>query len=72
MGIRISSANLASAVVNAGGIGIISAVSLGLNSPYYPKGNLFKANRLALIDEITKDMENYPVLNLKPSKFFLN
>lgn len=54
MGIRISGANLSSAVANAGGIGIISAVCLGLNSPYYQKGNLFKANRLALIDEINK------------------
>lgn len=60
MGIRISGANLASAVANAGGIGIISAVCLGLNSPYYPKGNLFKANRLALIDEITKARQLSP------------
>ncbi|XWK89974.1 MAG: nitronate monooxygenase [Phormidium sp.] len=35
MGIRISGANLAAAVANAGGIGIISAVGLGLNSPYF-------------------------------------
>jgi len=34
MGIRISGARLAAAVANAGGIGIISAVGLGLNSPY--------------------------------------
>ena len=60
MGIRISGANLASAVANAGGIGIISAVCLGLNSPYYPTGNLFKANRLALIDEITKARQLSP------------
>ena len=60
MGIRISGANLASAVANAGGIGIISAVCLGLNSPYYPKGNLFKANRLALIDEIKKARQLSP------------
>ena len=60
MGIRISGANLASAVANAGGIGIISAVCLGLNSPYYQKGNLFKANRLALIDEINKARQLSP------------
>lgn len=35
MGIRISGANLAGAVANAGGIGIVSAVGLGLNSPYF-------------------------------------
>ncbi len=60
MGIRISGANLASAVANAGGIGIISAVCLGLNSPYYQKGSLFKANRLALIDEIKKARQLSP------------
>ena len=54
MGIRISAANLASAVANAGGMGIISAVGLGLNSPYFKKHKLFEANRLALIDEIEK------------------
>jgi nitronate monooxygenase len=61
MGIRISGAHLAAAVANTGGIGIISAVALGLNSPYFditqPNGRkrreqFFEANRLALIDEI--------------------
>lgn len=61
MGIRISGAHLAAAVANAGGIGVISAVALGLNSPYFdmaqPNGRkrreqFFEANRLALIDEI--------------------
>jgi nitronate monooxygenase len=61
MGIRISGARLAAAVANSGGIGIISAVALGLNSPYFditqPNGSkrreqFFAANRLALIDEI--------------------
>ncbi|MEM9448861.1 MAG: nitronate monooxygenase family protein [Cyanobacteria bacterium P01_E01_bin.6] len=63
MGIRISAANLASAVANSGGIGIISAVGLGMNSPYFnpreqhPKKRhetFFEANRLALIDELNK------------------
>ncbi len=61
MGIRISGAHLAAAVANAGGIGVISAVGLGLNSPYFDitesrvgkrKEQFFEANRLALIDEI--------------------
>jgi nitronate monooxygenase len=61
MGIRISGAHLAAAVANAGGIGIISAVGLGMNSPYFdieeknPKTRqtqFFEANRLALIDEL--------------------
>lgn len=58
MGIRISGANLAAAVANAGGVGVISAVGLGFNSPYFDpntrKGKLFEANRLALIDELKK------------------
>lgn len=61
MGIRISGARLAAAVANAGGIGIISAVGLGLNSPYFDpdqkagrqrRERFFAANRLALIDEL--------------------
>jgi nitronate monooxygenase len=60
MGIRISGANLAGAVANAGGIGIISAICLGLSSSYYQKGKLFEANRLALIDEIRKARQISP------------
>ena len=61
MGIRISGANLAAAVANTGGIGVISAVALGLNSPYFDitqpnvrkrREQFFEANQLALIDEI--------------------
>lgn len=56
MGIRISGAQLAAAVANSGGIGVISAVGLGFNSPYFDpvnkKGDFFAANRLALIDEL--------------------
>ncbi|HIK54200.1 MAG TPA: nitronate monooxygenase [Synechococcales cyanobacterium M55_K2018_004] len=61
MGIRVSGARLAAAVANAGGIGVIAAVALGLNSPYFDrternvsrrKEQFFAANRLALIDEI--------------------
>lgn len=63
MGIRISGARLAAAVANAGGIGIISAVGLALNSPHFdadepsPKRRhqqFLKASRLALIDELSK------------------
>ena len=64
MGVRISGANLAAAVANAGGIGIISTAGLGLNSPYFDphqpgkqrpaqrQAQFFEANRLALIDEL--------------------
>lgn len=65
MGIRISGARLASAVANAGGIGIISAVALGFGSSYFDpkqrgKRNIFEANRLALIDELQKARELSP------------
>lgn len=61
MGVRISGANLAAAVANAGGIGLISAVGLGMNSPYFDpqeknfqrrQTQFFEANRLALTDEL--------------------
>ncbi|PSN14307.1 nitronate monooxygenase [filamentous cyanobacterium CCP5] len=69
MGIRISGANLAAAVANAGGIGIISAMGLGLRSQYFdphqgrPKQrheNFLEANRLALIDELKTARELSP------------
>lgn len=61
MGIRISGARLAAAVANAGGVGIVSAIALGLNSPYFDRNQsnvrlrreqFYAANRLALIDEL--------------------
>lgn len=52
MGIGVSGASLASAVANAGGMGTIATMGLGLNSPYYKKRRFSEANRLALIDEI--------------------
>ncbi|HEY9641453.1 MAG TPA: nitronate monooxygenase family protein [Coleofasciculaceae cyanobacterium] len=58
MAVRVSGANLAGAVANAGGVGVISSLGLGLNSPYFEaqgkRGNFFNANRLALIDELQK------------------
>jgi nitronate monooxygenase len=61
MGIRISGARLAAAVANAGGIGIISAVGLALQSSHFdpsepnPKRRhqqFLDASRLALRDEL--------------------
>jgi nitronate monooxygenase len=56
MAVRVSGANLAAAVANAGGVGTISSFGLGLNSSYFERQrrprNFFAANRLALIDEL--------------------
>lgn len=63
MGVRISGAQLAAAVANAGGIGIISSVGLGLSSPHFESEELAgrdlasrfsEASRLALIEEVQK------------------
>lgn len=52
MGIGVSSSNLASAVANAGGIGIISAAQLGYNEDDFEK-NPLEANLRALKKHIT-------------------
>lgn len=58
MAVRVSGAGLAGAVANAGGVGVISSLGLGLVSPYFNvqprRGNFFIANRLALADELQK------------------
>ncbi len=53
MGVAISLAGLASAVANQGGIGVISAVGIGMKEPNYKK-NFHKANITALRKEIRK------------------
>jgi NAD(P)H-dependent flavin oxidoreductase YrpB (nitropropane dioxygenase family) len=56
MAVRVSGANLAGAVANAGGVGVISSLGLGLASRYFGtqprRGNFFIANQMALIDEL--------------------
>ena len=62
MAVRVSGANLAGAVANAGGVGLSSSFGIGLNSPYFdtkPK-LFFEANKLALIDELAKAREISP------------
>lgn len=53
MGVGVSLSSLASAVGNAGGIGVISAAGMGFNKPDY-KENPAKASINALKDEIRK------------------
>lgn len=57
MAVRVSGAKLAGAVANAGGVGMIATLGIGLDSPYFnprQKSSFFTANRLALIDELSK------------------
>ncbi|UCE98183.1 MAG: nitronate monooxygenase [Dehalococcoidia bacterium] len=53
MGVGISLSNLASAVANEGGIGVISAAGIGMLEPDFNK-NLKEANKRALRKEIKK------------------
>lgn len=54
MGVRISGGNLAGHVARCGGIGIVAAAGIGLNSPHYNGKNFFTADPLALKDELHK------------------
>ena len=53
MGVAISLSGLASAVANEGGVGVISAVAIGMLEPGYVK-NFREANKTALRKEIRK------------------
>ena len=53
MGVCVSLSGLASAVANEGGIGVISAVGIGMTEPDYQK-NFREANKKALKREIRK------------------
>lgn len=53
MGVCVSLSGLASAVANEGGIGVISAVGIGMKEPNYRK-NFREANKQALKKEIRK------------------
>ena len=57
MGVCISLSGLASAVANQGGIGVISAVGIGMTEPDYRK-NFRQANKIALEKQIIKAKEN--------------
>ncbi|HEY9620401.1 MAG TPA: nitronate monooxygenase family protein [Crinalium sp.] len=58
MAVRVSGGNLAGAVANAGGVGVISTLGLGLmrdrSHSQKSQGQFFEANRLALIEELQK------------------
>ena len=56
MGICVSLSGLASAVANEGGIGVISAVGIGMLEPNYRK-KFRESNKIALIKEVRKARE---------------
>lgn len=60
MGVRVSGAQLAGHVAKSGGIGLIAAAGLALNSSYYDGQNFFKADLLALKEELRKAYEIAP------------
>ncbi len=62
MGVRVSAHKLASAVANEGGAGIVASVALSLASDYYKKAtDYFRANKLALADELRWAREQSPL-----------
>lgn len=60
MGVRVSGAQLAGNVAKCGGIGLVAAAGLALNSEHYNGKNFFAADRQALIDELRKAYEIAP------------
>ncbi|BCA78854.1 nitronate monooxygenase family protein [Desulfuromonas sp. AOP6] len=54
MGVRVSAGRLAGAVARSGGIGLVAAAGMALNSSHYDGKNYFTADPLALKDEIAK------------------
>ncbi len=60
MGVRISGFRLAGHVALNGGVGIVAAAGLALNSDGYTGGNFFAADRQALLDELRKAYEIAP------------
>ncbi len=57
MGVGISLSGLASAVANQGGVGVISAVGIGMTEPNY-RSNFRECNKIALKKEIRKAKQN--------------
>ena len=54
MGVRISGGSLAGHVARCGGVGLVAAAGIALNSEHYTGKNYFQAELLAFKDEIAK------------------
>lgn len=65
MGVGISRSRLSAAVSEAGGIGVIASVALGINSPFYHGPASYReANMKALGSDITDALARSPVGNI--------
>ncbi|PLX88815.1 MAG: nitronate monooxygenase [Desulfuromonas sp.] len=60
MGVRVSGYRLAGHVAKSGGVGLVAAAGLALNSPYYSGKNYYEADALALKEELRKAYEIAP------------
>ncbi len=60
MGVRISGGNLAGHVAKCGGVGLVAAPGICLNSRFYNGSNYFKADSEAFKDELRKAYEIAP------------
>lgn len=54
MGVRISAGRLAGHVAKCGGVGLVAAAGIGLNSEFYDGGNYFQADAAAFKEELAK------------------
>ena len=60
MGVRISAGRLAGNVAKCGGVGLVAAPGICLNSPFYNGRNYFQADADAFRDELRKAYEIAP------------
>lgn len=60
MGVRVSAGNLAGHIAKCGGVGLVAAPGIGLNSEFYNGRNYFKADAEAFKDELRKAYEIAP------------
>jgi nitronate monooxygenase len=60
MGVRISGGNLAGHVAKCGGVGLVAAPGIALNSPFYTGKNYFQADAEAFKEELRKAYQIAP------------
>jgi nitronate monooxygenase len=60
MGVRVSAGRLAGAVAKAGGVGLVAAPGICLNSPFYDGKNYFSANSESFKEEVRKAYQIAP------------